>query len=422
MGNYYRRYNPEQVLLLPPSLRDWLPKNHLAHFINDTIESLHIGQFYEKYEATGNGTLAYEPRMMLKVLVYAYCVGVFSSRKIERYMVEDVAFRMLSAENFPSYRTIARFREDNLQAFCDLFSQVVQIAQEAKLIKLGRVAVDGTKIKANASRHKSMSYGRMEEEEKRLKGVIESLIKEAQKTDADEDARGEGGRDVLPEELADSKKRLAAIEKAKKRIEERRKAASRNSKDDDKKPDSKSQDNFTDPDSRIMLNNSKGFDQCYNSQAAVDEETRIIVAAEVTQNASDRQSLIPMVKNIEKETGRKPQEVLADAGYRSEENLRTLEEMEIDGYVALGREGRNLPEVEAEKYPATSRMKKRLKTKRGWKTYALRKQIVEPVFGWIKSAIGFRTFSMRGFLKVSAEWKLVCMALNLKRMASLQAR
>lgn len=420
MGDYYREYNPEQVLLLPPCLRDWLPANHLAHFISDTVETLHLSRFYEKYEETGNGTLPYEPRMMVKALVYGYCVGVFSSRKIEKHMVEDVAFRMLGAGNFPSYRTIARFREENLDAFCDLFRQVVRIAQEAKLTTLGRVAVDGTKIKANASRHKAMSYGRMNEEEARLKKLIKSLVAEARAVDAAEDAAGEGGRETLPGELADPKKRLKVIQEAKRRIEERERAEGEKSDDKDKKPDSKSQGNFTDPDSRIMRNNSKGFDQCYNAQAAVDAEAQIIIAAEVSQNAADSKSLLPMVDKVRDVTGEKPKEVLADAGYRSEENLRGLEKRKITGYVALGREGKNLPDVEPKKYPATARMKDRLKKKSGWLTYAARKGIVEPVFGWVKNVVGFRSFSMRGHFKVAGEWKLICLAVNLRRMAVFQ--
>lgn len=405
---------------MPPSLQDWLPEGHLAYFISDTVEQLDLRGFREKYQAGGDGTLPYEAAMLVKVLLYGYSTGVFSSRKIEKKLHEDVAFRVLGANNFPVYRTIARFRLEHGEALQKLFTQVVHIAQEVGLVKLGLIAVDGSKVKANASKHKAMRYGRMTEEVK-LEQEIKNLLRQAEAVDAAEDARyGADKRgDEIPEELRRRKDRLAVIQAAKTRLELRhREEQNKQGKDDDdSEPPSKKQENFTDPESRIMKT-ANGFEQCYNTQIAVEDESRLIVAAEVTQDPNDKKQLLPTVAAVKKECAEYPDEALADSGYRSEEALRGLEKRGITGYVAFGREQQETPDIDAE-YPATARMARRLKGKRGDAKYRKRKSIIEPVFGWIKQALGFRSFLLRGLKNVRNEWRLLCAALNLKRMSSM---
>jgi hypothetical protein len=308
------------------------------------------------------------------------------------------------------------------------------MAAELGLIKLGTIAIDGSKVKANASKRKAMSYGRMVKEEQRLKREIRALVKRAKQTDDREDSQfGPDFRgDELPEELARRKSRLEKIQAAKKRLEARQAEADRakgRDEDDENKPGKRgpkfkrsfgrppdrAQDNFTDPDSRIMKD-SKGFEQSYNAQIAVDAEAQLIVAAGVTQQAADGGELQPMVERVESNTGKRPKQVLADAGYRSEENFRALEDQGIDGYVALGRECEKTPKSLREDHVATRRMAKKLKTRRGNARYRQRKWIAEPPFGWIKSCLGFRSFSLRGHEKVSAEWNLISLAVNLRRM------
>lgn len=405
MNQKYRAYEPDQPYLLPPSLQEWLPSNHLAYFISETVEQLELREFRVSYGGHGkDGTLAYHPAMLVKVILYGYATGVFSSRQIERKLKEDIAFRLLGAGNFPTYRTIARFRKENLGAFSDIFSQVVAIAQEAGLVKLGLVAIDGSKIHANASKHKAMSYGRMKEDEERLKAEIEALIDKAEATDAAEVNEEEVS---IPEELSRRESRLKAIQEAKKRLEQRV---------EEKQLTAKSQENFTDPDSRIMKT-SGGFEQCYNAQIAVDAEAQIIVAAEVTQAANDKQQLTPVTNAIEAETGELPDEITADSGYHSEENCKKLEDLEVRGYIVRGRENKGSGKIN-EEHKASRRMARRLKGKRGKKKYAKRKAIVEPVFGWAKSVLGFRQFLLRGLPNVGAEWRLVCAALNLRRLST----
>lgn len=419
MGTHYRKYTPEQSLLLPPSLQEWLPENHLAYFISETVEHLNLQRFIERYAKRGDGTLPYAPAMMVKVLLYGYATGVFSSRRIEKKLYEDVAFRVLGANNFPSYRTIARFRRDNGEALSEIFTQVVAIAQEAGLVNLGIVAIDGSKLKANASKHKAMSYDRMKTEEERLKKEMDELLRRAESIDEKEDAEfGADKRgDEIPAELERRESRRAVIKAAKERVEKRHKEAQKeedSSKNNDDEPPAKMQDNFTDPESRIMKTN-KGFEQCYNAQISVEAGSQMIVAAEVTQETNDKKQLMPMVEAIEKECGDSPDDVLADTGYRSEEAFLKLEEKQIIGYVALGREQKDAPAISADLL-ATKRMAHRLAGKRGAKKYRKRKSIVEPVFGWIKNVLGFRSFSLRGFRNVGYEWRLLCTALNLRRM------
>ena len=435
MPREYRRYEPDQTLLLPPSLRDWLPEDHLAFFLSDAIDGIDLSAFEVRYGDAGPGNQAFDPRMMLKVLVYAYATGTFSSRKIAAKLHEDVALRVLGADNFPAHRTISDFRQRHLPEFRDVFVQVVQLAREVGLVKLGTVAVDGSKVKANASKHKAMSYGRMKEEEKRLRKEIRALLEQAKKTDTREDKRyGKDSRgDELPAELARREDRLKTIQAARKRLEARQRgldeAEGRDPDDQDKpgkpgrpfqrpfgEPKASAQENFTDPDSRIMKRGSSGFEQCYNAQIAVDETEQLIVATTVTQKASDVQELEPLLDQIEQTLGEVPKKALADAGYRSESNLQGLENRGIEGFVALGRDKTGSVKAPDTSNEATCRMAKKMKTKRGQENYRKRKYLGEPPFAWIKSAIGFRQFSVRGHDKVCGEWDLACLAMNLKRL------
>ena len=428
MPTTFRPYNPDQAAALPSSPRDWLPEGHLAFFISDTVDNLDLSAFYEPYEGDGRRNSPFEPRMMVKILLYSYATGTFSSRKLAKKLYEDVAFRFLAGENFPAYRTIAEFRQRHLAAFRELFVQVVRIAKEVGLVKLGTVAIDGTKVKASASKHKAMSYGRMQKEEERLRAEIEELTSRASQADVQEDARygAENSGEEIPEELKRREQRLKKIREAQERLkirqaeEDRQAGRSPEKKSRAKRPfgepEEKKQDNFTDPQSRIMKTSS-GFDQCYNGQLAVDAESRLIVAAEVTQSAADAEQLLPMLEKCCEVAQGVPKEVLADAGYRSEDNLQTLEDKQIDGYVSLGREGKSPSVVPGSENPATSRMQEKLATEKGRKTYSRRKGIVEPVNGWIKSVLGFRQFSLRGLAKASGEWAMVCLALNLKQLS-----
>lgn len=435
MGQLFEPYEPDQSLLFPPSLDDWLPEGHLARFISETVDELDLSPFLEKFERRedGRGRIAFHPRMMLKVLVFSYCEGIFSSRKIAAGLENLVPLRFLAAGNLPSHRTIARFRQENVRHFQHLFVQIVQIAVEAGLVKMGTLAIDGSKLKANASKHKAMSYGRMKSEEKRIEAEIRRItelakgIDEAEDEEFGPDFRG----DELPQELLRREDRLKKIREAKARLEREQKDDDESSGRGDRQaksgrgrpmkrpkgvPEDKKQSNFTDPESRIMGNPKTGFVQGYNGQIAVDEEERIVVAAAVTQCAADNHQLVPMTEAAMENTGRVPNRVLADAGYKSEAGLAAMEELGIDAHVALGRGETGARSVSTG--PATNRMHRKRQSKRSKKAYRRRKWIVEPPFGWIKSAMCFRGFSMRGLEKVSGEWSLVCLALNLKRMAT----
>lgn len=433
MPTSFRPYDPDQSLMFPPNPREWLPEDHLVFFVSDTIDALDLSRFYAPYEGDGRRNQPYEPSMMLKVLVYAYATGTFSSRKIARRLEEDVAFRVLGSGNFPAHRTIADFRQRHLEDFQSLFVQVVRIAGELGLVKLGTVAVDGSKVKANASKHKAMSYKRMVEEEKRLRREILELTKRARKTDEREDARygAEMRGDELPEEIAHREGRLAKIRAAKQRLEARQREADRargRGEDDDQRPPGagrpfkqpfgvpkdKAQENFTDPDSRIMKCTS-GFEQCYNAQIAVDAEAHLIVATGVTQQAADTRELRPVLDAVRANTGKTPQKVLADAGYVSEENLRSLKRRRIDGYLSLGRGEKDSTRKPTGKL--TQEMQRKMRTKRAQERYRKRKGLAEPPFGWIKSVIGFQRFSLRGLAKATGEWNLVCLAVDLRRLS-----
>lgn len=431
MGTFRKQEDRRQGFLLPPSPSDWLPENHLAWFVIEAVEHLDLDSLLETYRKSGRGELAYPPRVMLALLIYAYSTGTFASRRIAAQVEDSVAFRVIAAGLQPSHRTIARFREEHLDEFHRLFVQVVQLAQEAGLVKMGTVAIDGSKVKANASKHKAMSYDRMLVEEQKLRSEIRKLTQAARDQDRiDDDTLGPDCRgDELPEELGRRKTRLATIQAAKKRLEERKAAeaaakraaeamadAQEPPKAERVLPAPRDQENFTDPDSRIMPTAGNSFEQSYNAQIAVDAAEQIVIAARVTQNPRDMGQLVPVLDAAYGNTSTMPRRVLADAGYKVERDLQMLDELGIDGYVAIGREGKASRQPGA-KCPSTRAMQRKLATKRGRARYRRRKAIVEPVFGWVKRVLGFRAFSMRGLRKVAGEWSLVCLALNLRRMA-----
>jgi transposase len=428
MAKAYRTYLPEQDLLLPPSLRDWLPENHLAHFVSDVVDQLDLSVIESVYEREERGQPPYHPRMMTKILLYGYCVGVFSSRRIEKKLVEDVGFRMLAAGNEPDFRTISDFRKLHLSALQGLFDQVLQIALQAGTMKLGRVVLDGSKVKANASKHKAMSYGRMQEDEKRLRTEVKRLLEEAEKVDAEEDARYGRDRngDELPAELARRETRLKKIREAKRALEERAReqAKSQDQPAEEAKPEVKMQYNFTDPESRIMKG-PDSFVQAYNAQIAVEPDLQLIVGQLVTQDANDKQQMKPVVEVIREQSGQKPGAVISDSGYCSDANLHYLEKNKIEGFVAVDRESYRDREEPGPRGPLpkgatrVDRMRRKLQTKMGAAIYATRKTVVEPVFGQIKQARGFRQFLLRGLKKVQGEWAMICLTHNILKLHRL---
>ncbi len=447
-------------MLLSPSIQDWLPENHLARFIADVTEQLDVSKILREYERRdGRGQAGYHPLMLTQLLLYGYAVGVASSRTIERKTYEDVAFRYLAADQHPDHDTIAAFRQRHLQTLAGLFTQALRLCQKAGLVKLGHVAIDGSKLQANASKHKAMSYGRMVETEQKLQAEVEELLRRAQETDAQEDQQyGKGKRgDELPEELGRRESRLKKIREAKAELEaearaeaeqkktaaeakiaERRAEAERTGRksggrdpqvpDPEKAvPEEKAQKNFTDPESRIMPDGGRkgSFVQGYNAQIAVDSAAQIIVAAAVTQQTNDKRQLVPMLKQTTQNVGTKPAAVSADAGYFSEEQVTDEQAQGIDLYVATGKQKHGEPTTDesiaaavpaADENSALEQMKQKLKTEAGQAIYKMRKAIVEPVFGQIKEWRRFRRFGMRGLDKVNAEWNLICLTHNLSKL------
>jgi transposase len=422
MAKTFRTYLPEQNLLLPASLREWLPDDHLSYFVSDVVDQLDLSAIESVYEEEDRGQPPYHPRMMTKILLYGYCVGVFSSRRIQKRLVEDVAFRVLAAGNQPDFRTIADFRKLHLKALEEMFQQMLRLTLETGMMKLGRVAVDGSKVKGNASKHKAMSYGRMKETEKRLREEVRKLLNQAEAADKEEDSRyGRDRRgDELPEELQRRETRIARIREAKHALEERaREQAKSEGKDPEKaQPTKKAQYNFTDPESR-MLKGPDGFLQGYNTQIAVEPVFQLIVGQSVTQAANDKQQMVPLIEAIEEQSGQKPEGVLADNGYCSDENLKYLARKRMEGFVATGKQKHGERREPCKRGPLpreasrVERMERKLETKVGAAIYATRKSIVEPVFGQIKQARGFRQFLLRGIEKVRSEWALICMTHNL---------
>jgi transposase len=448
----FKPYTPEQLLLLPPALQEWLPEGHLALFISDVVDhGLDFTPILAPYETTeGRGQPPYHPALLVKLLLYAYCTGKPSSRQIERATYDEVPYRVLAANQHPDHATLAAFRQTHLPALAALFGQVLQLCQRAGLVKLGHVALDGTKVLANASKHKAMSYGRMPEAERKLEQEIAALLAAAQRVDAAEDAQyGQGKRgDELPAELARRESRLAKIRAAKAELEAeaktvaaaaaeaaqaKRAARERQSRERGRPPQGrppkavdptqavpapKAQRNFTDPESRIMKDGAtKSYVQAYNAQAAVDGAEQVIVAAAVTQEANDKQQLVPMLIQTTKNCGASPGAASGDAGYFSEAAVTDAALAGVDLYVAPDRQKHgDAPAPPPADGTVRGAMRAKLQTATGHATYALRKAIVEPVFGQIKGVRGFRRFSFRGLAKVQAEWLLICLTHNLLKL------
>jgi transposase len=450
----FRAYNPDQLFLLPPALRDWLPEEHLALFIGDVVEeALDLTPILAAY-ATGDerGQPPYHPALMVKLLLYAYCTGKPSSRQIERATYDEVPYRVLAANQHPDHDTLAAFRQQHLAALAALFIQVLDLCRQAGLVKLGHVALDGTKVLANASKHKAMSYGRMAEAAQRVEQEVAALLTQAAQIDAAEDAQyGKGTRgDELPQALARRTSRLAKIREAKaaleaeakaqavaaaeaaqaKRAERQRQVETTGRKSGgppptvpdptQAAPKPKAQRNFTDPESRIMKDGAtKSFVQAYNAQAAVDGAAQVIVAAAVTQDANDKQQLVPMLTQVVANCGAAPRVASADSGYFSEAAVTADALAAIELYVAPDRQKHGeAPASEPVPDDGTTigAMRAKLQTAAGHAVYALRKALAEPVFGQIKDGRGFRRFSFRGLAKVQAEWLLICLTHNLLKL------
>jgi len=448
----FKPYDPDQLFLLPPALRDWLPEGHLALFLGDVVDhALDLTPILGAYETgDGRGQPPYHPALMVKLLLYAYCTGTPSSRKIEQATYEEVPYRVLAANQHPDHDTLAAFRQQHLDALAALFMTVLALCQRAGLVKLGHVALDGTKVLANASKHKAMSYSRMTEAEQNLEREVAALLAQAAQVDAAEDARYGRRGDELPAELTRRESRLAKIREAKAALEAEAKAQAaeaaaaaaaqcaarqrqaeatgrkpkgrppRGPDPTQARPNPKAQRNFTDPDSRIMKDGAtKSFVQAYNAQAAVDGEAQVIVAATVTQEANDKQQLVPMLIQVAENCGAAPAVASADSGYFSEAAVTAEPLSGIDLHVAPDRHKHGeapAPPLRPADGTVIGAMRAKLQTGAGRTVYALRKAIVEPVFGQIKTGRGFRRFSFRGLRKVRAEWQVICLTHNLLKL------
>jgi transposase len=437
MSKKFRNWSPDQTWLLPPSPRDWLDENHLVYFLLDVVREMDLSPFFERYRNSITGQPPYHPRMMVTLLLYAYCSGVFSSRKIQARCAVDVAFRVIVSEDIPDFRTISDFRKDNLDHVQSLFVQTLMVCEQAGLVKLGRVALDGAKVKANASRHKAMSYDRMKQEEERLAQEIAELMAQANAADAADDEQfGDRSGHELPDELARRESRLEKIREARAALEEaaRQKAADHVAKmesegrqhrtdPDQAVPNDKDQRNFTDPDSKIMKVSNKGFDQCGNAQIMTSED-QVILAADVTNQANDVRQVEPMVDLMQSNIAAAKldgsvQEFLADAGYFSSANVDAVTNAGMDPFIATQRlkHHEQIPDSPQGHVPdhltPKQRMARKLRTKKGRETYRKRKWMVEPVFGQIKECRGFRQFLLRSLKKMQGEWTLMCLSHNL---------
>ena len=415
----FRPYDQDTLLLMPPSVRDWVTPESLASFIDVLVNELDLAPFLAAHDEP-RGMPPYHPALMLKVLLYGYATGVRSSRKLEERLCSDVGFMFLAGQARPGHKAIGEFRRRHLAAFAALFLDSLVLCREAGMVKLGRVALDGTKVKANASKHRAMSYARMAERETALEAQVAAIIAEAEAVDAAEDALyGDARGDELPPELRTRDGKLRKIREAKAALEA---DARERTGDPDAVPDPKAQRNFTDPASKIMLSKPDGWVQGYNVGAVVDDTAQVIVATAVTAETTDTRTLPALVDQIKANTGRSPRRLLADAGYASDDNLSHLEARGIDAYIALGRDrhGVTPPPPPRGRIPASlsrrDRMGRKLRTKAGRAHYARRKAIVEPVFGQIKEARGFRRFSLRGLEAVQAEWLLVAAVHNLGKL------
>ena len=426
MSKMFRSWDVDQRWLLPPSVNDFVPEGHAAHLVRDMVrETLDLTKIYGSYEGR-RGQPPYHPGMMVALLLYAYSSGVYSSRRIARACEERVDFMAVSGLERPDFRTINEFRKRHLEALGGLFRQVLGLCRAAGLVKLGHVSLDGTKIKANASKHKAMSYGRMVKGEAALEGEVRKWLKQAEATDAAEDRDcGEDKRgDEMPAWVADKEQRLARIREAKAALEAEAREKAEGKSESEPKPPDKAQRNFTDPQSRI-LKTGEGFIQGYNAQAAADAGHQVIVAHGLTDSGSDQKQLQPMIKAIKEEAEALPKELSADAGYGSEDNLKILQAHGIRGYVATGRQKHGSAAAVGAKAapPGTLReaMRRRLRLGGRRSRYRLRKVTIEPVFGQIKHARGFRQFLLRGLEQVRHEWALVCIAHNLNKLAAHRA-
>jgi transposase len=442
MSKTYRDWSPNQSYLLPPSPQDWLPEGDLVYFLLDAVAAIDLSPILAHYERERRGQPPFHPRMMVTLLLYCYATGTRSSRKIMRRCHTDVACRVIVGDDIPDFRTISDFRKTHLTHLEALFVEVLKLCAMAGLARVGTVALDGTKVKANASRHKAMSYERMKQEEERLKGEVARLLAEAEAADTAEDAEHGPDRsgDELPEELARRQSRLAKIQQAKAELEERaRKEAAREAarreaegqappKTDpaDAVPGPKDQINFTDPESRIMPVANKGWDQCGNAQA-VANEAQIILAADVTDQTNDKRQAVPMIDQARENLDAAGVEQaigvgLMDSGYYSENNTAELERRGIDPHVATERLRHNeeIPPVPRGRIPdgltPKQRMARKLRTKKGRERYARRKAIIEPIFGQMKQVLGFRQFSLRGLSSMRSEWRLMCAVHNLLKL------
>jgi transposase len=421
MSKTFRSYDMNQQLLLPPDLREWLAADHLALYISDVVESLNLTGILNAYEeGDGRGRPPYHPVMMVKLLVYGYCTGRMSSRKMEQATHDDVAFRVLACNQQPDHDSIAAFRKRHLAALAKLFVQILELCQRAGLVKLGHVAIDGTKIKANASKWRTLSYAGMSDVEEKLRAEVERLLAEAQRIDDEEDALyGKGKRgDELPEELRERQSRLARIRELKADMERKVIDPSQ------AVPAPKSKRNFTDPDSRLMKDHaSKTFQQAYNIQIGVDAQAQIIVAARVVQAGVDQEQLVPVLREVERNLGRMPVQASADAGYYSKAAITHEALRGVDLHVPPNqRKPLNGEEQATLPTDATlqERMWHKLASKAGREVFSRRKVIVEPVFAQIKHVRGFRQFLLRGLGQVEAEWLLVCMTHNLLKVFRAQ--
>jgi transposase len=452
MSKTFRAWKIDEPLFLPPTVGDFVAEDHLARFVLSLVrDDLDLAEITGTY-GSERGQPAFDPTMMTALLLYSYCCGIYSSRRIAKACRERVDFMSIAALDAPDFRTISEFRRRHLKALGKLFKQILQLCEKAGLVKLGHVALDGTKIKANASKHKAMSYERMGTRAAELEAEVAKWLSTAEAADAEEDKLHGSDKtgNEMPDWVADKKQRAEKIRQAKTELEAEAKAAAEAKRQAEAEaaekreaegrrktgpkaappcttPDGKAQKNFTDPDSRIMTSKD-GFVQAYNAQAAVDAEAQIIVAHDVTQSAVDCGQLVPMTDAIEANLGRKPEQLSADAGYCSEANLEALENRNIDPYVATGRArdavagavqdtvASPTPEP-ANKPTRVQAMRAKIKAGGHASPYRLRKQLPEPVFGQIKQARGFRQFLLRGFEKVRAEWAIVCTAHNLLKLA-----
>ena len=447
----FRPINREIDYLLPPSVQDWLPESHLARYVVEVVEGLDLSKLESVY--AGRGSAAYHPAMLLSLLIYGYATGAYSSRKIERASYDSLAFRFIACDQHPDHDTLASFRRRHGEQFAATFVQVLQIARENQVSRFGTVSLDGTKIHANASRHSALSYAHAEKIEAQLKAEVQEMLKLAEAADQSDLPDGVS----LPDEIKRREDRLAAIAEAKTKIEARAKERlereqaeyqakldKREAKEkaNGKKPGGKppkppqvgprpdDQINLTDEESRIMKVAGGGFEQCYNAQALVDSESMLVMAPHVTQAGNDKEQVVPMLAKLQAlpEELNQPEKFLADSGYFSEKNVEACEAARIEPLIAVGRDAHHRhwrerfedPAASSEPTSPVDKMKHRLKTKAGRAAYGQRKQTVEPVFGIIKSVMGFRQFLLRGLANVQNEWTLVCLAWNLKRMATLR--